>query len=249
MEAAGCYGRNCADDVAADAALLSRAVGAPVRVQLTREQEHLWEPKGAAQLMQIDGGLDADGCDRGLRLPDLVPVERRADAGAAADAHDRAGGAGLRDGRPHRGAAVRLRRTCASRSTTCRRSCARRGCAACRRCRIRSRTSRYIDELATAAGVDPVEFRLRHLKDPRAAELVRATAAARRLDRPHAAAAAGARSGDIAARARASPTRATCTASGRASARPGRRGWPTSRSTARPAKCTSAASWSATTPG
>ncbi|MEP7099387.1 MAG: molybdopterin cofactor-binding domain-containing protein, partial [Burkholderiales bacterium] len=61
MEAAGCYGRNCADDVAADAALLSRAVGAPVRVQLTREQEHLWEPKGAAQLMQVNGGLDAEG--------------------------------------------------------------------------------------------------------------------------------------------------------------------------------------------
>ena len=38
MEAAGCYGRNCADDVSADAVLLSRAVGRPVRVQLTREQ-------------------------------------------------------------------------------------------------------------------------------------------------------------------------------------------------------------------
>ena len=61
MEAAGCYGRNCADDVAADAALLSRAVGAPVRVQLTREQESAWEPKGAAQLMQVNGGLNADG--------------------------------------------------------------------------------------------------------------------------------------------------------------------------------------------
>src|SRR3989344_1361037 len=61
MEAAGCYGRNGADDVAADAALLSRAVGAPVRVQLTREQEHLWEPKGTAQLMQVRGGLKADG--------------------------------------------------------------------------------------------------------------------------------------------------------------------------------------------
>ncbi|WP_302789760.1 molybdopterin-dependent oxidoreductase, partial [Escherichia coli] len=48
MEAAGCYGRNCADDVCADAALLSRAVGRPVRVQLTREQEHVWEPKGTA---------------------------------------------------------------------------------------------------------------------------------------------------------------------------------------------------------
>ena len=59
MEASGCYGRNGADDVAADAALLARAVGAPVRVQLTREQEHAWEPKGAAQLMQVRGGLDA----------------------------------------------------------------------------------------------------------------------------------------------------------------------------------------------
>src|SRR5262249_25247283 len=36
LEAAGCYGRNCADDVCADAALLSMAVGAHVRVQLTR---------------------------------------------------------------------------------------------------------------------------------------------------------------------------------------------------------------------
>lgn len=61
LEAAGCYGRNCADDVVADAALLSRAVGRPVRVQLTREQEHAWEPKGAAQLMDVRGGLDAAG--------------------------------------------------------------------------------------------------------------------------------------------------------------------------------------------
>ncbi len=57
LEAAGCYGRNCADDVSADAVLLSRAAGAPVRVQLTREQEHLWEPKGAAQVMDVAGAL------------------------------------------------------------------------------------------------------------------------------------------------------------------------------------------------
>jgi len=61
MEAAGCYGRNCADDVAADAALLSKAMNAPVRVQLTREQEHAWEPKGAAQVMKVRGGLDKEG--------------------------------------------------------------------------------------------------------------------------------------------------------------------------------------------
>src|SRR5467141_3656012 len=61
MEAAGCYGRNCADDVSADAVLLSRAAGRPVRAQLTREQEHAWEPKGTAQLLEVDGGLNADG--------------------------------------------------------------------------------------------------------------------------------------------------------------------------------------------
>ena len=49
------------------------------------------------------------GRRRRLRLRDLLPVERRADAGAAAHAHHRAGGAGLRDGRPHRAAALRLR--------------------------------------------------------------------------------------------------------------------------------------------
>jgi len=61
MEAAGCYGRNCADDVCADAVIISRALGRPVRVQLTREQEHGWEPKGAAQLMDVAGALDENG--------------------------------------------------------------------------------------------------------------------------------------------------------------------------------------------
>lgn len=58
VEASGCYGRNCADDVTADAALLSRAVGKPVRVQLMREQEFGWEPKGTAQLIRLQGGLN-----------------------------------------------------------------------------------------------------------------------------------------------------------------------------------------------
>ncbi|MGH8811946.1 MAG: xanthine dehydrogenase family protein molybdopterin-binding subunit, partial [Advenella sp.] len=61
LQAAGCYGRNCADDVCADALLLSQHVGVPVRVQLSREQEHGWEPKGAAQLMDVHGSLDAQG--------------------------------------------------------------------------------------------------------------------------------------------------------------------------------------------
>ena len=58
-EGAGCYGHNGADDAAADAALLARAMpGRPVRVQWTREQEHAWEPYGPAMLVKLDAELD-----------------------------------------------------------------------------------------------------------------------------------------------------------------------------------------------
>src|SRR3989442_14101874 len=60
-EAAGCYGHNGADDVAADAALLSQAAGRPVRVQWMRHDEHGWEPKGPSMVMDVRGGLDGRG--------------------------------------------------------------------------------------------------------------------------------------------------------------------------------------------
>lgn len=60
-ESSGCYGRLSPDDVPLDAALMSRAVGRPVRVQWMREDEHGWEPKGPAQLMTARGGVDAQG--------------------------------------------------------------------------------------------------------------------------------------------------------------------------------------------
>ncbi|MBA2248277.1 MAG: molybdopterin-dependent oxidoreductase, partial [Chloroflexia bacterium] len=61
MEGSGCYGHNGADDVAADAALVSRAVGRPVRVQWTRQDELAWEPKGAAMVSEVSGSLDSTG--------------------------------------------------------------------------------------------------------------------------------------------------------------------------------------------
>src|SRR6266850_1783486 len=74
-EASGSYGRMGADDVSEDAALLSRAVGKPVRVQWMRADEHGWEPKGPAQLDLIRAGVDAQGtiiawdfADRGFPL-------------------------------------------------------------------------------------------------------------------------------------------------------------------------------------
>ena len=60
-EASGSYGRMSNDDGAEDAALLSRAVGAPVRVQWSRQDEHGWEPKGPAQLQTLKAGVDDQG--------------------------------------------------------------------------------------------------------------------------------------------------------------------------------------------
>ncbi len=60
-EASGSYGRMSADDGAEDAALMSRAAGAPVRVQWSREDEHGWEPKGPAQLDEARAAIDGDG--------------------------------------------------------------------------------------------------------------------------------------------------------------------------------------------
>ena len=60
-EGSGSYGRLESDDVAEDAALMSRAVGKPVRVQWMREDEHAWDPKGPAQLTMIRAGVDAQG--------------------------------------------------------------------------------------------------------------------------------------------------------------------------------------------
>jgi CO/xanthine dehydrogenase Mo-binding subunit len=60
-EASGSYGRMSTDDGAEDAALLSRAAGAPVRVQWSRQDEHGWEPKGPAQVDEAKAAVDSDG--------------------------------------------------------------------------------------------------------------------------------------------------------------------------------------------
>jgi nicotinate dehydrogenase subunit B len=62
VEGSGCYGHNGADDAAADAALIARALpGRPVRVQWTREQEHGWEPYGPAMVTRVRASLDEAG--------------------------------------------------------------------------------------------------------------------------------------------------------------------------------------------
>ncbi|SON57984.1 Nicotinate dehydrogenase subunit B [Hartmannibacter diazotrophicus] len=175
MEAAGCYGRNGADDVTADAALLARAVGRPVRVQLSRAQEHLWEPKGAAQLMDVDGGLDAAGDVAAYdfttrypsnnartlallltgKVPPVAPVLHMGDRTAI----------GPYDFANHR---VTVHDMAPIVRASWLRGVSALPNSFAHEC--------YMDELATKAGVDPVEFRQRYLKDARALELVQALA-------------------------------------------------------------------------
>ena len=176
METSGCYGRNCADDVGADAALLSRAVGRPVRVQLTRAQEHLWEPKGAAQVMDVDGGLDTAGhpavYDFGTSYPSnraptlaLILTGRIPPVPAVVEMGDRTAIP------PY---AIPSMRVVVHDMAPLVRAAWLRGVSALPNSFAHES---YVDELAAAAGVDPVEYRLRYLTDPRGAELLRATAA------------------------------------------------------------------------
>ena len=175
MEASGCYGRNCADDVSADAALMSRVVGAPVRVQLSREQENLWDPKGAAQLMEVRGALGADGAiaayDFATSYPSNAAPTLALLLTRAIEPLAQAFAMGDRTARPPY-AVPNLRVTVNDMAPILRASWLRGVSALPNSFAHES----YVDELATAAGADPVEFRLRHLKDERAAELLRRTA-------------------------------------------------------------------------
>jgi isoquinoline 1-oxidoreductase len=175
MEASGCYGRNCADDVCGDAALLAMAVGAPVRVQLTREQEHLWEPKGTAQLIDIDAAIDAQGdllaYDFAVRYPSndapllaLLLTGRIPGQPRMLEMGDRTAVPPYRY--PH------LNVVCHDTPPLVRASWLR-GVSALPNAFAHEC---MIDELAQAADADPVEFRLRHLDDSRARDLLQATA-------------------------------------------------------------------------
>ena len=176
MEAAGCYGRNGADDVAADAVLLSRAVGAPVRVQLTREQEHLWEPKGAAQWMTVRGGLAADGSVAAYDFATSYPSNGAPTLALlltrTIDPTPHAFEMGDRTARPPYD--YRNLRVTVNDMAPILRASWLRGVSALPNSFAHES---YVDELATAAGVDPVAFRLRQLRDPRGRELIEATAA------------------------------------------------------------------------
>ncbi len=191
-EGAGCYGHNGADDAALDAVLLARAVGGnPVRLQWMREDEFGWEPFGPAMAVKLEAALDANGRVANWQQQiwgnrHLTRPGRHANPGLLAAWHADAslapppaidmptamGGGGQRNAVPYYDFPNEHVVNHAVLPTPLRVSTLRALGAHLNVFAIES----FMDELATAANIDPVEFRLRHLKDARARAVIEAVA-------------------------------------------------------------------------
>ena len=197
----GCYGINGADTVSFDAALLSQAVGKPVRIQLTRKDEMAWENYGLAYVIDQRIGLDANGTiiawDYDAWLPSL----------GGRPGYDAPGnvitgsllgfdpaGVSPRAATPPTGTLRNGSNAAPSYVAGCiGASCA--GAGTVKSERVRTHTIRspfftgplrspsrlqntfahecFLDEAAAAAKADPIEYRLRHLRDQRLMEVIR----------------------------------------------------------------------------
>jgi CO/xanthine dehydrogenase Mo-binding subunit len=191
-EGSGCYGHNGADDAAADAALLARAMpGRPVRVQWTREQEHAWEPYGPAMVVKVSAALDDGGSivDWDYGVWSNTHSMRPGSAGSLLAARYLAEpfpepppkpipmpeGGGDRNSIPlYKFPSARVISHFLP-AMPVRVSALRALGAHVNVFAIES----FMDELAAGAGADPVAFRLKHLVDPRAREVI--TTAAERF--------------------------------------------------------------------
>ena len=190
-EGAGCYGHNGADDVALDAALLARAAGSrPVRVQWMRDDEFGWAPCGPAMALELRASLDPGGnivaWQHDLWSNGHSSRPGRSDQPALlaswhlAKPHERPSAinmplpAGAADRNaiplydfPNQRVVNHYVREMPVRTSALRSLGAYANVFA-----IES----FMDELAQAAGADPVAFRLRHLSDPRARAVLEAVA-------------------------------------------------------------------------
>ncbi len=191
-QGSGCYGHNMADDAAGDAALLAKAMdGVPVKLQYTRAEEHQWEPYGSAMIMKTRAGLDGDGNIVNWTMDIWSTPHSTRPGGSAARLlsgryvdppfimeEPRDGGppnyAAARNGIPYyEFPSTKVSTHFVSEMPL--RVSAHRGLGAyANGFAIES----FIDELAHVAGADPVEYRLRFLKDERARDvLIRAAEA------------------------------------------------------------------------
>ena len=182
MDGAGSYGPNGADDAAAEAALLSRALGRPVRVQWSRAEEHGLDPKGPAQLLDVRGAVDADGEVLAWETQAWLPVATAnlpnvpllsADAAGIPQTPGRSTGLIYQNIDPPYAianvhAAVHWVADAPLRTSALR---------APGKIANTFAVESFTDELAALARVDPVEFRLRRLRNPRGIEVLRRVAA------------------------------------------------------------------------
>jgi nicotinate dehydrogenase subunit B len=185
VEGSGCYGHNGADDAAADAALIARALpGRPVRVQWMREQEHAWEPFGPAMVTKLRASLDDGGkiADWQFEVWTNTHSMRPGGAGALLAAQHMAQsikppepkpiplpeGGGDRNAIPiYKFPNARIVHHFIPDMPV--RISAMRALGAYHN--VFSIES-FMDELAGLANADPVEFRLKHLDDPRGRDVI-----------------------------------------------------------------------------
>jgi CO/xanthine dehydrogenase Mo-binding subunit len=169
VEGSGCYGRNGHEDAAADAALLAKATGKPVRVQWSRADEHGWDPKGPPTLIDVRAATDGSGTvtawESEFFIPQSaggfhVPLVAATLADLPYDKHIAPGNIIRNSDIPYKFANIKT--VCHRLETTpftpsWIRTPGRMQNTYANEC--------FMDELATAAAVDPIDFRLKYL-DP-----------------------------------------------------------------------------------
>lgn len=182
----GSYGRNDADDCAMDAAVLAKAVGKPVRLQYMREQGTGWDPKGPASTHKARAALDASGkvtayefSSKGFSRVDVNTNGSKPLDTLAGQAQGIALKSGDGFGVPAESYAFDNKRTSwetipplLERSSPLRTSHLRDPVGP----QIHFASESFMDEVAAATGVDPIEFRLRHIKEPRDVAVIKAAA-------------------------------------------------------------------------
>jgi nicotinate dehydrogenase subunit B len=186
----GCYGHNGADDAAADAAAIALLrPGMPVRVRWRREEEFGWEPVSPAMVVSVQASLDAAGkptdwtteiwSGRHGSRPggggNLLAAEALPDPPPPPPPNEAPGppGAGTRNGMPLYDFAQKRILHHLVAETPVRTSSLRGLGATVNVFAIES----FVDELAAAAGEDPVAYRLAQLADPRARAVIEKAAA------------------------------------------------------------------------
>ena len=182
----GSYGRNDADDAAMDAAVMAKALGRPVRVQYMRDQGTGWDPKGPASIHRARAAIDASGnvvayefTSKGFSRVDVdtngsKPFDTLAGQtrGVALKSGDGFGVPAESYGFANKRLAWETIAPLLDRSSPLRSSHLRDPVGP----QIHFASESFMDEVAAALNLDPVEFRLRHVKDPRDAALIKAAA-------------------------------------------------------------------------